>query len=157
MATTKTPKQVQILARYIHKTDGKPNGRISYLVRSSDGKSEYCTTLIDGHAVGCSCPSRKPCYHEKQLEAREQESRVSAQEALSYEAIVASRFATENLPMWVSAMVAKRVLSVPALPIAKSLPAEPQVRGKVAKSVDIGAKGTLNGNRGFSILKQEVA
>ena len=67
----KQPKQVQVLARYIHKTDGKPNGRISYLVRSSNGKDTYCTTLIDGKASGCSCPSKKPCYHMTQLEAKE--------------------------------------------------------------------------------------
>ena len=67
----KQPKQVQVLARYIHKTDGKPNGRISYLVRSSNGKDTYCTTLIEGKASGCSCPSKKPCYHMTQLEERE--------------------------------------------------------------------------------------
>src|SRR2546429_2020902 len=78
MATKKQPKQVQIIARYIHKTDGKPNGKVSYLVRSSDGKTEYCTTLIDGKASGCSCPSHKPCYHMSQLEAKEQERKEVA-------------------------------------------------------------------------------
>ncbi len=37
----------------------------------------------------------------------------------------------------------------PHLPVAMEL----QGRGKVAKSVDIGTKGNLNGNKGFSILK----
>ncbi len=41
----------------------------------------------------------------------------------------------------------------PHLPIAMDLPEELKGRGKVAKSVDIGTKGNLNGQRGFSILK----
>src|SRR2546429_3021182 len=28
-------------------------------------------SLIDGKASGCSCPSKKPCYHMTQLEERE--------------------------------------------------------------------------------------
>lgn len=144
-------KEVQVIARYIHKDreTGKPNGTVSYLVRSSDGKSQYCTTLVDGKASGCSCPSRGNCYHKKQLEAREQESRVSAQEAVKCEGIVASRFATENLPMWVSAMVAKQVLSVPALPIKV---ASPVVSFEKKEVPDI-MNAPLTRNTGFSILK----
>ena len=50
---------------------GKPNGKVSYLVRSSNGEEVYCTTMVNGEASGCSCPSRKPCYHMIQLTQRE--------------------------------------------------------------------------------------
>ncbi len=155
MAASKTPKQVQVLAKYTHKTDGKPNGRISYLVRSSDGKSEYCTTLQDGHAVGCSCPSKRPCYHEKQLEQKE----------------AGRPFCSRCLPVWAIWLVEAGVLVAPAkvvskavptvvephLPIAMELPEDLKGRGKVAKSVDLSTKGNLNGNRGFAIMRSEVA
>ena len=71
MATTKAAKQVQIIARYAHKTDGKLNGIVTYAVRSSNGKDIYCTTLIEGKASGCGCPAHKPCYHMTGLEKRE--------------------------------------------------------------------------------------
>ena len=66
-------KEFKIIARYIHKDrkTGKPNGKVSYLVRSSNGEEVYCTTLINSEASGCSCPSRKPCYHMIQLTQRE--------------------------------------------------------------------------------------
>jgi hypothetical protein len=64
-------KNVKITARYAHKTNGKLNGLVTYAVRSSDGSTIYCTTLIRGEASACSCPSRKPCYHMIQLTQRE--------------------------------------------------------------------------------------
>ncbi|OLD63823.1 MAG: hypothetical protein AUF65_01055 [Chloroflexi bacterium 13_1_20CM_50_12] len=64
-------KSVKITARYAHKTNGKLNGIVTYAVRSSDGTTLYCTTLINGKASGCSCPSHKPCYHMKGLERKE--------------------------------------------------------------------------------------
>lgn len=73
MATTAT-KAVQIIARY----QIKRNGHVVYLVRSSNGKDQYTTTIINGHATGCTCPARKPCYHMKQLEAREAEREQAA-------------------------------------------------------------------------------
>ena len=77
--TTKAAKQVQIVARYAHKTDGKLNANVTYAVRSSNGKSIYCTTLIEGKASGCSCPSRYGrCYHRTQLEALEAKREVVA-------------------------------------------------------------------------------
>jgi len=141
MATT---KDVQVLARYIHKTDGKPNGIVTYCVKSSNGKDFYYTTIINGEATGCSCPSRSKngCYHKNQLAAREQESRTAAHEAVLCEGIVASRLAASNLPLWVGAMVAKGVLKVPALPIAKALPVELQGYKKTAVSADT---SVLNG------------
>jgi len=52
-----TLKNVKVVARYAHKTDGKLNGKVTYAVESSDGSTIYCTTLVDGKASGCSCPS----------------------------------------------------------------------------------------------------
>ena len=70
-ASTKAAKQVRIVARYAHKTDGKLNGIVTYAVRSSNGTDIYYTTLVNGKATGCGCPAFKPCYHMDQLEALE--------------------------------------------------------------------------------------
>lgn len=70
-------KIVKVIARYLIKR----NNHVCYLVRSSDGKGTYCTTLDNhGHATGCTCPARKPCYHMLQLEALESERQPHAQE-----------------------------------------------------------------------------
>ena len=80
MATTKkAAKQVQVVARYAHKTDGALNGIVTYAVRSSNGKDIYCTTLISGKASGCGCPAHKPCYHMTGLEKRELDRKAVAQ------------------------------------------------------------------------------
>jgi hypothetical protein len=71
MASKKNAKQVQVIARYAHKTDGKLNGIVTYLIRSSNGVDTYTTTLVNGKATGCGCPAHKPCYHMTQLEAIE--------------------------------------------------------------------------------------
>lgn len=91
-----TQKQVQIIARYTHRNreTGMANGTVSYLVRSSNGKSTYCCTLINGKASGCSCPSRKPCYHMTQLEAKEQERQD-----------VATQFKAKSAPSWLINLV----------------------------------------------------
>ncbi len=65
--TNKTQKQVQVLARY----EIRRNGHVVYTVRSSNGQDTYTTTLVNGKATGCSCASRKPCYHMAQLEEKE--------------------------------------------------------------------------------------
>lgn len=65
-------KVVHILARY----QLKASGHVVYEVRSSKGDATYCTTIINGKATGCTCESRKPCYHMVQLEAREAQRRV---------------------------------------------------------------------------------
>jgi len=64
-------KNIKIVARYAHKTNGKFNGMVTYAVRSSNGEVIYCTTLVDGKATGCSCPAHSKCYHKTQLEAIE--------------------------------------------------------------------------------------
>jgi hypothetical protein len=139
-----TQKQVVVLARYTHKTDGKPNGTVSYLVRSSDGKSTYCTTIVNAKASGCSCPSRSPkgCYHKHQLEAQEQQRQEIAQQ-----------FAAKSTPTWMLQLVnaGKLVAPKPAQKlVASPVIEEPKAKPKIT---DISTKGALNGSKPFSILK----
>lgn len=49
------------------------NGYVVYTVLSSNGVDTYHTTLVNGHATGCTCPATKPCYHMTQLEQNEKE------------------------------------------------------------------------------------
>lgn len=133
-----TQKQVTIIARY----QNKKTGVVSYLVRSSDGKTEYCTTLIEGKASGCSCPSYKPCYHMKGLENRE----------------AARPFAAKSLPVWAIELVKTGKLVAPgkkAAPVAPKVATiiKQAVTAKVPARTDISTKGNLNGQRGFSILR----
>jgi hypothetical protein len=72
---TRTAKLVQVIARYTIKR----NGHVVYLVRSSSGKEQYTTTLVNGKATGCSCPAHGRCYHRTQLEQREQERIAQAE------------------------------------------------------------------------------
>jgi hypothetical protein len=62
-----TPKTVTVIARYFIRR----NGHIVYTFRGSHGE-EYCTTVVNGRATGCSCPARKPCKHMAHAEAKEQ-------------------------------------------------------------------------------------
>jgi hypothetical protein len=79
--TKKATKQTVVIARYAHKTDGVLNGIVTYLVRSSDGESTYCTTLVQGKASGCSCKSRNGrCYHRTQLTVLEASRQVAVVE-----------------------------------------------------------------------------
>jgi len=57
--STTATKTVTVLARYQFKS----SGHVVYNVRSSNGVDTYCTTIINGKATGCTCPSHKPCYH----------------------------------------------------------------------------------------------
>jgi hypothetical protein len=86
-ATTKQAKEVQVIARYAHKTNGKLNGNVSYLVRNGGGK-EYCITLASNGNTACnhhepakkldipeSCESSKggrKCYHIKACQKQEE-------------------------------------------------------------------------------------
>lgn len=72
-------KVVQVIARIEFKSDSR---KVVYKVRSSDGSSVYETCLFNGHAMSCTCPARKPCYHETQLEQIEAERQ--AQERAAY-------------------------------------------------------------------------
>lgn len=63
-----TAKQVQVIARVEFKNDPR---KVVYFVRSSDGQSEYQTSLFEGKAISCNCPARKHCYHMQQCEEKE--------------------------------------------------------------------------------------
>lgn len=140
-----TQKTVTVIARYAHKTDGKLNRTVTYLIKSSDGKSQYCTTLIDGEASGCSCPSRSKCYHKSQLETREQERKV-----------VATQFAAKSAPTWTVQLVKAGTLVAPKH-VVETVSQEnvtPVVDFKPREvSTDLSTKGNLNVSRPFSILK----
>lgn len=61
-----TAKTVTVIARYfIHR-----NKHIVYTFRGGKGE-EYCTTVVSGHATGCSCPARRACKHMAHAEAKE--------------------------------------------------------------------------------------
>ncbi len=139
MATTKSAKAVSIIATYYHKTNGKLNGTVTYLVRASNGVDTYTTTLVEGKATGCSCPSKVKCYHKKQLEAREQERRE-----------VATKFAAKSAPSWLVELVAKGVVVAPKQVVSK--PAQVVESPKV---VDISQRGNF-GSQDFSLLKRAV-
>lgn len=83
-AVQKVVKEVQIIARYTHKCNGVETGLVSYKVRSSNSVDTYCTTLLNGIAVGCNCKAYKPCYHMTQLQVIEQARREKA----AYEAFI---------------------------------------------------------------------
>jgi len=140
---TKQSKEVQIIARYIHKTNGKPNGTISYLVRASNGKDTYCTTIVNGQARGCTCPSHKPCYHMKQLEQKEAARKETAQQ-----------FAAQSVPVWTVQLVNSGKLQVPAMNVAKSyVTSTVKAVSTRAKTTDVGMKGNLNTSRAFSLMR----
>jgi SWIM zinc finger len=61
-------------ATIICRVEFKSNSKhVVYIVRSSDGTSQYEVAMFNGKACSCSCPSRKPCRHMKAAEAREAE------------------------------------------------------------------------------------
>jgi hypothetical protein len=66
--TQKAQKEVTILSRLVIKADSR---KVVYTCLSSDGSTKYETTLFDGKACSCTCPARKPCYHETGCEAKE--------------------------------------------------------------------------------------
>jgi hypothetical protein len=64
----KATKTVQVISRVEFKADPR---KVVYICRSSNGTDIYQTTLFDGKATGCQCPSHKPCYHMTGCEAKE--------------------------------------------------------------------------------------
>ncbi len=82
-------KEVQPLYRTESKSDAR---KVVYTVLSSNGQDTYETSFFCGKAVGCTCPSRKPCYHMIQLQRREDERQAAelaaeqAAEMAEYEA-----------------------------------------------------------------------
>jgi len=135
----KQVKEVNVIARYAHKTNGTLNGTVTYLVRASNGVDTYCTTLVDGKASGCSCPAKSHCYHKTQLEVKE----------------AARPFAAKVLPVWTEALVKTGKLVAPAKAVKVSRLIEQAVKATVptVKTTDIGNRGNLNGARGFSLMR----
>lgn len=149
----KTTKQVTIIARYAHKTNGQLNGTVTYLVKSSDGKSEYCTTVVEGKASGCSCPAKSRCYHKTQLAAlevarAETPEQKEAREWSEYRVELARKLAKQFLTTQCVEQIAEQQN------IAMDLPDELKGYRKTAISTDISTKGNLNGNTGFSVLRK---
>lgn len=154
--TKATQKQVTIIARYAHKTNGKLNGTVTYLVRASNGVDTYCTTIVNGKASGCSCPAKSCCYHKKQLEAKEQERQVIAQQ-----------FAAKSVPTWTVQLVANGKLEAPAKskPVVSSTiqaiesPLKQWVENKIStqelveKAAPDMMKAALTTNRGFQLMR----
>lgn len=70
VASKKALKVVQIIARIQFKADAR---KVVYLVRASNGVDQYETYCFDGRALSCTCDSRKPCYHMRQVETKEAE------------------------------------------------------------------------------------
>lgn len=161
MATTKAPKQVTVIARYAHKTQGKLNGIVSYAVRSSNGKDIYCTTLINGKASGCGCPAHKPCYHMVQLEQKEQERKAVA-EVVAIEPLI-------ETPAQEVAEAPKQTYRIISLgkrerrDFVGELTQNAEDKGNLlaecreiqarAKSEDLGKRGNLNVSRGFQLMR----
>lgn len=87
MAKTAVRKQVQVVMRIQFK---EHENAVLYIVRSSNGVDTYETTLVNGHATGCTCPAVKPCYHMTQLEQRESERASDVAQHLQDEATVHS-------------------------------------------------------------------
>jgi len=127
-----TLKNVKVTARYAHKTNGKLNGKVTYAVRSSDETTIYYTTLIDGVASGCSCPSHKKCYHKTQLEQKE----------------AARPFAAKVLPVWTETLVKTGKLATPT--VAK---ADESTTIQPIQIADVGKRGNLNTSRAFSLMR----
>jgi len=50
---------------------GDDGSLVVYTVLSSDASQTYQTTLVNGVAKSCTCPSRQRCYHMSGCEARE--------------------------------------------------------------------------------------
>lgn len=93
-------KQLTTIARVQFRCDHR---KVVYLVRSSNGVDQYQTSLFNGKATGCTCPSKKPCYHMKGAEARE----AARQE-------MASQFAAKSMPAWIMQLVNTGKLVAPA-------------------------------------------
>src|SRR5438046_1311128 len=75
-ATRKSEMTVQLIARISFKADPR---KVCYLVRSSDGQSQYITCLFDGKACSCDCAAKGRCYHMVQLEEREASRQAASQ------------------------------------------------------------------------------
>lgn len=60
-------------------------GIVVYKVRSSDDTEDYDVTLVDGKVNNCTCRARKPCYHMRDCQAREDSRKQVRDEARTRE------------------------------------------------------------------------
>ena len=158
MAKGKQAKQVQVIARYALKREGKLTGVIVYAVRSSNGKGSYRTTLVNGKATGCTCPARKPCCHMTQLEAIEAARptiTVGEQVASGATPAQAVKKAVALLKQQTPASAQSApVPAVPSQPVvtpsAQPVKQAPTLARVAERRME---EAPLNGNRGFSLLK----
>ena len=139
-------KQIQIIARYTN----KQTGMVSYLVRSSDGKSTYCTTLIDGIASGCSCPAKSSCYHKTQLEAKESER---AEKWTAYRVELAKKLAATYMTSQVVEQIAEGLVAPKNVKVARTIKQAVEAKIPAAATTDLSKKGELNTGRAFHMMR----
>lgn len=163
-------KTVTVLVRYYIKKDYEPKGLhegdIVLYIENEAGK-RYYTTLRRNKAHSCSCAGNakfgRRCYHIDNLVLLEN-SRYTAKKASK-----ASQHVEKSAqPVIVSPVPIKQepAYTMPADKLAKltGIAQEPVVEQTVASDepaadvvkdnvVDLGMRGSLNGNKGFSLLK----
>ncbi len=144
MASSKQHKQVKVIARYTN----KQTGTVSYLVESSDGLSQYCTTLIDGKASGCSCPARSSCYHKTQLEAKEAER---AEKWTAYRVELAKKLANQYMTSQVVEQIAEQLATPKTRKVAKVI--KQAVEAMVPTPKRDMMTAALTTNQGYRLLR----
>lgn len=122
-------KEVTVLCRVELKADSR---KVIYQCLSSDGKTTYNVFFFNGKVSSCSCISRKPCYHMTGCQARE-DARNAERSRATQEARARRLEAVRQAEATVEE--AKNYL--------ESLP----------ERKPVGQRGSLNGNRPFSILR----
>jgi hypothetical protein len=63
--------KVQKQADIRYRIEIKKNGIVVYKVVSSDGTQVYDVTVVHGKVNNCTCIARKPCYHMRDVQGRE--------------------------------------------------------------------------------------
>ena len=171
MATTKKAaktREVLILVRYTMKQDYEPKdlhkGDIVLLVRNEQNK-EYYVTLRRNKAHSCTCAGNakfgRRCYHidnmvdvHNALYAARKAAKVAQQvvEKPAQQPVVSPVSPKEEQHYTMSADVYAKLASalqgVAEQAVTSDEPAEP-AKDNV---VDIGLRGSLNGNRGFQLM-----
>ncbi len=105
-------ESVTTIARVQFHTDPR---KVVYLNRSSDGETQYYTSLFDGKATSCDCPSRKPCKHM----AHSEQAEATRQEAQDAEERIAAGLVLYQAEMH-AAEVEKQQQHMSASPVVES-------------------------------------
>ena len=77
------PKVADI--RYRVQLKNKPH-IVIYQVMSHFGNEMYDVTLIHGKVNNCTCPAKKPCYHWRDVQARE-DARVALEHRIDQDTV----------------------------------------------------------------------